>query len=104
MYAVIETGGKQYKVSPGDTVEIEQLPDQVGEPIEFDRVLFYSDGDDVRCGSPVVPGVRVIGSVAAQYRGKKIVVATLKRHKGYHRKKGHRQSLTRVQVSRIVAS
>jgi large subunit ribosomal protein L21 len=104
MYAVIETGGKQYKVSPGDTIEIERLPDEAGEPIEFERVLFYSDGDDIRCGAPALGDVRVIGSVVAHCRGEKVNVATYKRRKGYRRKKGHRQELTRVAISRIVAS
>jgi large subunit ribosomal protein L21 len=104
MYAVIETGGKQYKVSPGDVLDVEKLPDKVGEPIEFDRVLFYSDGDDIRCGAPTVPNVRVIGSVVAHRLGDKVVSATYKKSTGYHRKKGHRQRLTRVGIQRIVAS
>jgi large subunit ribosomal protein L21 len=104
MYAIIETGGKQYKVSEGDTVDVELLPDGPGEPIEFDKVLFFSNGDDIRCGAPNVPGVRVIGVVAQQKKAKKIIVRTMKRHKGYHRKKGHRQRLTSVKVNRIVAS
>lgn len=104
MYAVIETGGKQYKVAPGDTVEVERLPDRPGEPLEFERVLFYSDGDDVRCGAPALGDVRVIGSVVTHKRGPKITMQTYKRRKGARRKKGHRQELTRVQISRIVAS
>ena len=104
MYAVIETGGKQYKVSPGDIVEIEKLPDKAGEPIEFERVLFYSDGDDIRCGAPTVPNVRVIGAVVAQHLARKVVSATYKKSTGYRRKKGHRQQLTRVAIQRIVAS
>jgi large subunit ribosomal protein L21 len=104
MYAVIETGGKQYKVSPGDLVDIERVSDQPGEPIEFERVLFYSDGDDIRCGAPTVDEVRVIGNVVAQPLGEKITVATYKRRVGYRRKKGHRQQLTRVAIDRIVAS
>jgi large subunit ribosomal protein L21 len=101
MYAVIETGGKQYKVAPGDVIEIEQVADQAGEPIEFDQVLFYSNGDDVRTGARIVPGVRVIGSVVAQKLGPKIVSSTYKRRVGTHRKKGHRQHLTRVAIQRI---
>jgi large subunit ribosomal protein L21 len=103
VYAIIETGGKQYKVAEGDTVEVERLPDQPGEPIEFDRVLFYSNGDDIRSGAPNLPGVRVIGVVDQQKKAKKIIVRTMKRHKGFHRKKGHRQSLTAVKINRIVA-
>lgn len=104
MYAVIETGGKQYKVAPGDAIEVERLPDTPGEPLEFEKVLFYSDGDDVRCGAPALDGVRVIGSVVTHKRGPKIVIQTYKRRKGARRKKGHRQELTRVQINRIVAS
>lgn len=104
MYAVVETGGKQYKVAPGDIVEVERLPDRPGEPLEFERVLFYSDGDDVRCGTPTLSNVRVIASVVAHHRGPKLVMQTYKRRKGMRRKKGHRQELTRVQISRILAS
>ena len=104
MYAVIETGGKQYKVSPGDIVEIERVPDEPGEPIEFEQVLFYSDDDDVRAGAPTLPEVRVIGSVLAQAKGRKLVVQTYKRRTGYRRKKGHRQKLTRVAIDRIIVT
>jgi large subunit ribosomal protein L21 len=104
MYAVVETGGKQYMVAPGDTIEVERLPDRPGEPIEIERVLFYSDGDDVRCGNPTLANVRVIGNVVSQIRGDKIVIATYKRRKGARRKKGHRQQLTRIEVTRITAS
>ena len=90
-------------MSPGDTIEIERLPDEAGEPIEF-GVLFYSHGDDIRCGKPTLPGVRVIGSIATHKLGKKLVSYTYKRRTGYHRKKGHRQRLTRVAIERIVAS
>ena len=103
MYAVVETGGKQYKVSPGDTIDVERLPDQAGEPMEFERVLFFSNGDDIRCGTPTLGDVRVIGSVTAHIRGPKLVIQTYKRRKGARRKKGHRQELTRVAISRIIA-
>ncbi|MBM4037823.1 MAG: 50S ribosomal protein L21 [Planctomycetes bacterium] len=104
MYAVIETGGKQYKVSPGDTIEVERLADEAGEPVEFDHVLFYSDGADVRCGAPTLPSVRVVGTVLAQKKGAKVVVG--KFHKGTpdRRTKGHRQRLTRVAIEKIVAN
>ncbi len=104
MYAVIETGGKQYKVSPGDVIEIERLSDAAGEPIEFDQVLFYSDGDNVRAGTPKLEDVRVIGSVQRHKLGEKLIVATYKRRTGYRRKKGHRQQLTRVAIDRIVVA
>ncbi|MBL7222484.1 MAG: 50S ribosomal protein L21 [Candidatus Brocadiae bacterium] len=101
MYAVIETGGKQYKVEPGDVIEIERLNDAPGEPIEFDRVLFYSSDDDVRTGTPVLEGARVIGSVVDHTLDAKKMSATYKRRTGYRRKKGHRQKLTRVAISKI---
>ncbi len=104
MYAVIETGGKQYKVSPGDTIEVERLADDAGEPVEFDHVLFYSDGADVRCGAPTLPGVRVVGAVVAQKKGAKIIVGKFKSRSGYRRKQGHRQLLTRVAIEKIVAN
>lgn len=104
MYAVIQTGGKQYRVSPGDVIQIERVPDRPGEPIEFEQVLFYSHEDDVRCGTPALPGVRVIGSVKAHDKGEKLVVGTYKRRTGKRRKKGHRQQLTRVAIDRIVVS
>jgi len=104
MYAIIETGGKQYKVAPGDTIEVELLDDPSGEPVEFDRVLFYSDGADVRCGTPVLPTVRVVGTVAAHKLARKIVVGKFRRRTGYRRTKGHRQQLTRVKIERIVAN
>lgn len=104
MYAVIESGGKQLKVSPGEAIELERLPDNPGEPIEFERVLFYSNGNDVRAGTPTLPDVRVIGTVQARKLGRKLNVATYKRRTGYRRKKGHRQKLTRVVIERIVAS
>ena len=104
MYAVIETGGKQYKVAPGETIEVETLPDKPGEPMEFERVLFYSDGEDIRCGTPALDDVRVIGSVVSHGLGQKLISVTYKRRKGYRRKKGHRQHLTRVAIDRIVTS
>ncbi|HUT36222.1 MAG TPA: 50S ribosomal protein L21 [Planctomycetota bacterium] len=104
MYAVIETGGKQYKVSPGDTIEVELLSDDAGEPVEFERVLFYSDGADVRCGAPIVSGVRVVGTVIAHKKGVKVVVGKFKSRSGYRRKQGHRQQLTRVAIERIAAN
>jgi large subunit ribosomal protein L21 len=101
MYAVIETGGKQYKVSPGDVLDIERLDDQPGEPIEFDQVLFYSAESDIRAGAPTLPDIRVVGSVVTQHQGPKVISATYKRRTGYRRKKGHRQQLTRVAIARI---
>ena len=104
MYAVIETGGKQYKVSPGDTIEVELLPDDAGEPVEFDRVLLYSNGEDVRCGAPTVASVRVVATVVAQKKAAKVIIGKFKSRTGYRRKQGHRQRLTRVAIEKIVAN
>lgn len=103
MYAVIATGGKQYKVTPGDTIEVEVLPDAAGEPVEFDQVLFYSDGEDVRCGAPTLANVRVVGVLNAHKLAKKVVIGKHTTH-GYRRKAGHRQELSRVTIERIVAT
>ncbi len=91
MYAVIETGGKQYKVSPGDTIEVELLSDDAGEPVEFDHVLFFSDGADVRCGAPTLANVRVVGTVVTHKLGVKVVVGKFRRRTGYRRPCGAHQ-------------
>jgi large subunit ribosomal protein L21 len=102
MYAVIETGGKQYKVEPGGSYQIERLPAEVGATIELDRVLLVGDGDTVAVGQPTVAGARVLAEVTAQERGEKIIVFRYKRKVRYRRKTGHRQSLTRIAVKEIV--
>ncbi len=100
MYAVIETGGKQYRVTPGEAVEIETLPGDVGAAVEFDRVLALVDGETVK--SPV-SGAKVTGTITAHGRGDKTLVFKFKRKKQYKRTIGHRQNFTRVQVNEIVA-
>jgi large subunit ribosomal protein L21 len=99
MYAVIETGGKQYRVTPGETVEIETLPGEVGAEVEFSRVLAVVDGDQVN--SPAA-GAKVKGTIAAHGRGGKTLVFKFKRKKQYKRTIGHRQNYTRVQITEIV--
>jgi|SRR5579859_6265244 len=99
MYAVIETGGKQYRVTPGETVEIETLPGEVGAEVEFSRVLAVVDGDQVN--SPA-DGAKVKGTIAAHGRGGKTLVFKFKRKKQYKRTIGHRQNFTRVQITEIV--
>ncbi|MEQ1949142.1 MAG: 50S ribosomal protein L21 [Bryobacteraceae bacterium] len=98
MYAVIETGGKQYRVTPGETVEVETLAGEVGSPVEFTRVLAVVDGDQVT--SPAA-GAKVTGTIAAQDRGDKTLVFKFKRKKQYKRTIGHRQNFTRVQINGI---
>jgi len=105
MYAVIETGGKQYRVEPGQTVVVEKLPGDEGAAIEFDRVLLVSSGDgaDVKVGQPVVSGARVTGKIVEHGLGDKLVVFKFRRRKNYVRKNGHRQQYTAVQIDQIVA-
>jgi large subunit ribosomal protein L21 len=102
MYAVIETGGKQYKVAPGEAIEVETLPGDVGAEVEFSRVLAVVDGDSVKAGS-AVESARVKGTITAHSRGDKTLVFKFKRKKQYKRTIGHRQNYTRVQVSEITA-
>ena len=91
MHAIIETGGKQYKVAEGDTLFIEKLPVEAGEAVTFDKVLAVIDGDNVTVGTPVVEGAKVDASVVKNGKGKKIIVFKYKPKKGYRRKQGHRQ-------------
>ena len=102
MYAVIETGGKQYRVAPGESVEVETLTGDVGADVEFDRVVAVMDGDAVKAGS-AVSGARVKGTITAHGRGQKTLVFKFKRKKQYKRTIGHRQNFTRVQVNEILA-
>ena len=104
MYAVIETGGKQYRVEPGDVLDIERLGGTGDDgAVEFDRVLLVGDDDGVRVGTPVVDGASVKGSVVREARGPKIRIFKYKRRKGYRRTKGHRQGLHRVRIDDIQA-
>jgi large subunit ribosomal protein L21 len=102
MYAVIETGGKQYRVMTGESVEIETLDGAVGAQVEFGRVLAVVDGDSVRTGADTA-GALVKGTIVAHGRGQKVLVFKFKRKKQYKRTIGHRQNYTRVTVNEIVA-
>ena len=101
MYAVISSGGKQYRLSEGDLVDVERIGGQVGDPVIFDQVLFIGDGDSGNVGEPVVEGARVLGTIVDQGRGDKVIVFKFKRRKMYRRKTGHRQELTRVRIESI---
>lgn len=101
MYAVIETGGKQYKVSEGDVIFVEKLGVEEGEAVTFDKVLVVADGEDVKFGAPVVEGAKVEAKVVKNGKAKKIYVFKMKRKKNYRRKKGHRQPFTKVEISKI---
>ena len=102
MYAIIATGGKQYKVSEGDIITIEKLGVEAGEKVTFDQVLAVS-GDSFKAGNPTVEGASVEASVVEEGRAKKIIVYKYKRKTGYHKKNGHRQSFTRVKIEKINA-
>ena len=102
MYAIIETGSKQYKVAVGDVVEVEKLGLENGAEVTFDKVLAVADAEGkLNIGTPVVEGAKVSAKVLDTFRAKKIVVFKMKRRKGYRRTQGHRQSLTRVEITAI---
>jgi large subunit ribosomal protein L21 len=103
MYAVVETGGKQYRVAAGDTLEIERLNVDAGQPVTFERVLLVHQEDKVTVGAPTVPQATVVADVVKHIRGPKLVAFKMKRRKGYHRKVGHRQELTVVKIKEIKA-
>lgn len=103
MYAIFETGGKQYKVQEGDTLFVEKLPVSEGETVQFDKVLFVKDGDEVKVGAPVVDGASVQATVDEHGRGKKLTVFKYKPKKNYHRKQGHRQPYTKIKIEKIEA-
>ena len=103
MYAVIRTGGKQYRVAAGDTVEVERLGGAVGDTITIDDILLVSDGGTVRVGQPVVEGASVTAKITGQYKGNKIMVFKYRPKKRIRVRKGHRQYLTRLQIEAINA-
>ncbi len=101
MYAVIDTGGKQYRVDPGKEVKVEKLQGEVGDSIVFDQVLMTSDGEDVKVGKPFLEDTKVSGRITLQGKNKKIVVFKYKRRKGYRKKMGHRQQFTQIKIEGI---
>ncbi|MCP4746980.1 MAG: 50S ribosomal protein L21 [Desulfobacteraceae bacterium] len=103
MYAIVATGGKQYKVEEGETLRIEKLTGEVGDEVTFDRILMIGGGDDVRIGQPLVDGASVKASIVEQGKAKKIIVFKYKRRKRYRRKQGHRQPFTAVKIDTIQA-
>jgi len=102
-YAIIETGGKQYRVAVGDRLSIEKLPTETGSDVTFDRVLMIGGDGSPRVGTPIISGATVTATIEEQYRGAKIVVFKYKPKKRYRRRTGHRQSLTRVAITAINA-
>jgi large subunit ribosomal protein L21 len=103
MYAVFATGGKQYRVQPGDTVRVEKLAEEAGKTIEFTEVLLVADGDNVRVGAPHVGGAKVTAEVVGDGRGEKLLIFKYKRRKSYRRKTGHRQPFTAIKITAINA-
>lgn len=101
MYAVLETGSKQYRVTPGDTLEIERLETPAGQAHTFDRVLLVNNDGKVTVGSPTVAQASVIADVVGHIRGPKKIAFKMRRREGYHRKVGHRQELTVVKIKEI---
>jgi len=101
VYAVIRTGGKQYRVSEGDVLRVERLDAEVGDTVEFDQVLLVGEGSDVRLGSPVLAGSKVEAKVRSQGRGRKVEIVKFRRRQNYKRQRGHRQYFTEVEVTSI---
>ncbi len=103
MYAVVNTGGKQYKVKAGDILRVEKIPGDVGSPVTFDKVLMVADGEEVTVGQPVLENTSVKGTIVEQGKAKKIIVFKYKRRKRFRRKQGHRQAFTAVKIDSIDA-
>jgi large subunit ribosomal protein L21 len=101
MYAVVNSGGKQYKVQQGQVLRVEKIPGDVGSPVTFERVLMFSDGENVSIGQPALEDVAVEGHIVEQGKAKKIIVFKYKKRKRYRRKKGHRQEFTAVLIDDI---
>lgn len=100
-YAVIKTGGKQYRVQEGDKIDVEKLAVEVDEDIRFVEILLVNDGSATKVGAPFVDGATVTAKVVDQFRGKKGVAFKFKRRKGYHKTKGYRRSLTKLEITGI---
>ena len=101
MYAVIATGGKQYRVNEEMEIAVERVSGEVGSEIVFDEVLAVGDGAGIECGTPLLSETKVKGEIVEHFRGKKLTAFKMKRRKGYRRKHGHRQELTKVRISAI---
>ena len=104
MYAVIQTGGKQYRVKSGEQVKVELLSAEVGATVSFDRVLMLGEGDGVKVGAPFLDGAAVKATVVAQGRGEKIRIFKMRRRKHYAKTQGHRQGFTEVRIDEIVGA
>ncbi|MFA6313631.1 MAG: 50S ribosomal protein L21 [Sterolibacterium sp.] len=103
MYAVIKTGGKQYRVAAGEKIKVEQIPADVGAEITLDQVLMVGEGESVKIGTPIIAGASVTAKVVAHGRGPKIKIFKMRRRKHYQKHQGHRQNFTEIEISGIVA-
>ena len=103
MYAVVKTGGKQYRVSAGEKLKVEQIPAEVGSEIVLDQVLLVADGDAVKMGTPLLAGARITARVLGHGRGEKVRIFKLQRRKHYRRTLGHRQNYTEIEILGIAA-
>jgi len=102
LFAIIQTGGKQYRVSPGDVLRVEHLPGERGDEVLLEQVLLVADGDAIKVGQPLVAGARVVSEILRQGKAKKIIVFKKKRRKKMRRKQGHRQLFTALEIKDIV--
>lgn len=102
-YAIIKTGGKQYRVAEGDVIEVEKLDTEAGQEQIFQDVLLIANGDKLNIGSPTVAGAQVTAEVVDQFKGEKVIAFKFKRRKGYHRTVGHRRQMTRLKIKSITA-
>lgn len=103
MYAVVETGGKQYRVAVGQQIDVEKLEAQAGDEVALERVLMVADDGQTTVGTPTVPGARVLAMVSEQFKDDKVIVFKFRAKKRYRRKRGHRQPLTRLTIREIIA-
>ncbi len=101
MYAVIKTGGKQYRVGEGDLLRVEKIKGEIGEAVEFEEILMIVNGERVEIGRPVLNDSKVVGEIVEQGKGKKVIVFKSKRRKGYSKKQGHRQQYTLLKIKEI---
>ncbi len=100
-YAIIKTGGRQYRVAEGDTIDVDLLDLEAGKQTTFGDVLMHADGDDITHGTPLISGAKVTGEVVEQRKDKKVIAFKFRRRKGYHRTVGHRRKLTRIKIKSI---
>jgi len=101
MYAIIKTGAKQHRVAEGDVLSVEKLDGNKGDEVVFNEILMLSNDEEVKIGKPFVDGAKVVGQIIAQKKGPKLIVYHMKRRKGFHKKTGHRQSLTSMKITKI---